>query len=152
MTQMSSKFTPKFCHLQGRKGCQILWFKVKGTKMAEGNDIPDVTPCAPLAEPVCQEALVSCAVWSSYCFQVLLCCCQRLLNLLIAFHQSDPEPQNACSSLPRRLASDSVIFFIFCRMCYSQSARIQIQFTSVLRESDCRINERMDLPYWLQDS
>ncbi len=56
------------------------------------------------------KKLQSCAVPIGYCFPVLLWCCQCSLNLLIAFHQSGPEPQNACSALPRRQGSDSLFF------------------------------------------
>lgn len=105
-----------------------LWFRLKGTKNGQrqqrlhcGSSGLWISPHWP---DLFAKKLQSCAVLIGYCFPVLLWCCQRSLNLLIAFHQSGPEPQNACSALPCRQGSDSLFF---CRMCHSQAAGIQIQ-------------------------
>jgi len=83
--------------------------------MSKGNNASIVGHCVCEDRPIgpnCLPRLFRVVLSHGYCFPGLLWYCQHSLNLLITFHHSGPEPQNACSALPCRQGSDSLFFFL----------------------------------------
>lgn len=126
-----------------------LWFNVKGTKWPKATTSLTwlhVALWPSLFAKKLQWVLLHglASVFRSCCVVVSACWIYSLPFICQAQSRSTP----AVLCLADRLMTLSLFFG---RMCHSQAARIQIQYTSALGESDYRINERMDL-LWFQES
>lgn len=120
-SRWSATIAKRFCsmvssHMKPKRSVKLcsIWFRLKGTRNGQRQQRLYCGSWSlwrsPHRRDLFAKKLQSYAIPIGYCFPVLLWCCQCSLNLLIAFHQSGPEPQNACSALPRRQGSDSLFF------------------------------------------